>query len=107
MLTELIFQSETLSVYRIAALLLLAIEHTLQSVLFAQALTLRKNLVTAYIYHPSHYPDLLTRSATGLAQPARWIGTCTKGAQRCGCARPGNNVCIVSVSNSFSWNDEG
>ena len=49
--------------------------------LFAQALTLRKNLVTAYIYHPSHYPDLLTWSVViiSLAQPALWIGTGGKG----------------------------
>ena len=46
---------------RIAALLL-PVEHTLQSGLFAQAFTLRKNLLIVYIHRPSHHPELLTRS---------------------------------------------
>ena len=38
------------------------LEHTLQSVLAAQMLTLHKNLMIVYIHHPSHHPDLLPQS---------------------------------------------
>ena len=69
-------------------------------------LTELKNLVIVYIYHPSHHPDLLTRSVViiGLARPARWIGT------RKGAAAPDQVIMCASLASrirSFSWNDRG